>query len=593
MKALGVEGGREVHDELFDMWDVDSSGSIDFKEMDKALHKATRKLATLDVGGDEASDEGKVFATMENASALTGGVKNANVKLAKEKSDASRKVAMEKALSPRSQQLKEIAEQEAKQAAYEEELRIAAEDEDHTTWTVPKFLASKGISKVIAAAMQLPPRVSGDASHFKYCKTLEKEKLAEALEAANLSGLTEFIYTCIQSLQGQKTASAEKLNDKFATTAKFQMTYGSLSLFYGGLESLLGPPKMYKGPQHTEKSLFNTMEMEHTAGPDAATEFEANMGLKTTAEKEWEIVVAPKEGVEYAEREGYRESHATWCRVARPLKQLLEDMETKCNERLRKDGHSELIKEELVAGRLYTGPVREGRAAAAAVAAVAAVAAGRCFRWPPRAACCHRHWPPLPLCRRSARAHRPPALARVPCASCPHPWCVSTRGTDVRQVQHDAALEVEGPRDGDALEEGDERQRLPDVHPRDQLVRHQAVEADQGGQGVARHQRRDAAQGVLGSQRDGRARRHRVRLLLDHGGPRAGDDVRAGRQPRRRVHDLRDAGASRGESKRVRPAAPPRGSAPRLRPAAPPRGSDRVALLFLTLPPWPPALSPA
>ena len=37
------------------------------------------------------------------------------------------------------------------------------------------------------------------------------------------------------------------LNDKFSTTAKFQMTYGSLSLFYGGLESLLGPPKMVKG----------------------------------------------------------------------------------------------------------------------------------------------------------------------------------------------------------------------------------------------------------------------------------------------------------------------------------------------------------
>ena len=26
--------------------------------------------------------------------------------------------------------------------------------------------------------------------------------------------------------------------------------YGSLSLFYGGLESLLGPPKMYKGAGH-------------------------------------------------------------------------------------------------------------------------------------------------------------------------------------------------------------------------------------------------------------------------------------------------------------------------------------------------------
>ena len=42
------------------------------------------------------------------------------------------------------------------------------------------------------------------------------------------------------------------------------MTYGSLSLFYGGLESLLGPPKMYLGPMSSEaeKSLFNMMEWE-------------------------------------------------------------------------------------------------------------------------------------------------------------------------------------------------------------------------------------------------------------------------------------------------------------------------------------------
>ena len=59
MKALGVEGGREVHDELFDMWDVDSSGSIDFKEMDKALHKATRKLATLDVAATRRRTKAK------------------------------------------------------------------------------------------------------------------------------------------------------------------------------------------------------------------------------------------------------------------------------------------------------------------------------------------------------------------------------------------------------------------------------------------------------------------------------------------------------------------------------------------------------
>jgi hypothetical protein len=57
-----------------------------------------------------------------------------------------------------------------------------------------------------------------------------------------LQGLVDFIYECIRSLRKQRAANAEKLNDKFATTAKFQMTYGGLSLFYGGLESLVRSP---------------------------------------------------------------------------------------------------------------------------------------------------------------------------------------------------------------------------------------------------------------------------------------------------------------------------------------------------------------
>ena len=35
----------------------------------------------------------------------------------------------------------------------------------------------------------------------------------------------------------------------------------------------------------------------------------------------------------------------------------MEVMEKQCNEKLRKDGHSEMIREELVGGRLYTGPM--------------------------------------------------------------------------------------------------------------------------------------------------------------------------------------------------------------------------------------------
>ena len=42
----------------------------------------------------------------------------------------------------------------------------------------------------------------------------------------------------------QAAGTSHDLNDKFMTSAKFELTYGSLSLFYGGLESLIGPPNM-------------------------------------------------------------------------------------------------------------------------------------------------------------------------------------------------------------------------------------------------------------------------------------------------------------------------------------------------------------
>ena len=78
-------------------------------------------------------------------------------------------------------------------------------------------------------------------------------------------------------------------------------------------------------------------------------------GMTTTAETEWAIVVAPEKDVEYPERAGFREHHASWCRVPTPLEKMLEVMEAKCNAKLRQDGHSEMIREELIGGRLYTG----------------------------------------------------------------------------------------------------------------------------------------------------------------------------------------------------------------------------------------------
>jgi hypothetical protein len=144
-------------------------------------------------------------------------------------------------------------------------------------------------------------------------------------------------------------------SDKFQTNAKFQMSYGSLSLFYGGLESLLGPPKMLRG------SLLNSMESEHCQERDAMTQFTTSNGVTSTSMEEWEVVTNPvtdkvKKEM-YPERAGFREQHREWCRAFRTIDEMLELMEVEVNEKLRKEGHTELIREELIGGRLYTGPL--------------------------------------------------------------------------------------------------------------------------------------------------------------------------------------------------------------------------------------------
>ena len=134
------------------------------------------------------------------------------------------------------------------------------------------------------------------------------------------------------------------------------MSYGSLSLFYGGLESLLGPPQMAKDPESKDgmATLLKAMENEHCTGPDAADDFATSNGVTTTSPLEWEIVIAPKRRPDtpdgmYPERQGMRSSNPEMCRVPTPLPEMVEVMEDYANAPLRKAGHAEMIVEELVA----------------------------------------------------------------------------------------------------------------------------------------------------------------------------------------------------------------------------------------------------
>lgn len=64
-------------------------------------------------------------------------------------------------------------------------------------------------------------------------------------------------------------------------------------------------------------------------------------------------MIDPKrDAASYPERHGFREQCPEWCRKPVPLKQMWTITESTVNEKLKKAGHSLMIKEEVAGGRL-------------------------------------------------------------------------------------------------------------------------------------------------------------------------------------------------------------------------------------------------
>ena len=99
------------------------------------------------------------------------------------------------------------------------------------------------------------------------------------------------------------------------------------------------------------------MAEEHNKQADSKLAFTSNNNLRTSSQTEWEIVVAPDMQKEYPERgNGFVEAHPDWVRQLVGLEEMRVRM-TEQNKKLQAAAHPELIVEELIAGRLYTGPM--------------------------------------------------------------------------------------------------------------------------------------------------------------------------------------------------------------------------------------------
>jgi hypothetical protein len=136
-------------------------------------------------------------------------------------------------------------------------------------------------------------------------------------------------------------------------------------VFYGGLEAIVGSPN-----PHIRK----TMADEHTDRDDSARDFTtSNYDLRTTSATEWAFVATPDAppaggwpveekiraalaGEEGADLEGIRKAGAHH-RQPYPLAELKAAMDAKVNGQLRKLSEPEMIVEEALGLRLYTGPL--------------------------------------------------------------------------------------------------------------------------------------------------------------------------------------------------------------------------------------------
>ena len=222
-------------------------------------------------------------------------------------------------------------------------------------WTAKGWLLSLApdLSETIASALRLP---GGD--EFGALRGLSDAELVVRLEAAGLSGFAPIIVRRLAQLRDQAVATGAELNAKFAADGdafKGEMGFGGLTEFFAGLEGLIGPPKMLDG------SLKSAMEAEHCSEKDASLPFSTSNGISgATSILEWQFVWDPRESVGYVERGGaFRDQHPEWCRKPLPLVVYKQKMEVEINPRLVDAGQPELILEELIGGRLYTGPCYE------------------------------------------------------------------------------------------------------------------------------------------------------------------------------------------------------------------------------------------
>ena len=226
------------------------------------------------------------------------------------------------------------------------------EVEEDRGWSTREWVKAMKLHELVTHALLAPilqHKPSGLAQHA-YCKGLTRDELRQLLDEGDglLDAIEERLWGAIEQLQASAVSSGAELSSKFADEADFALQYGGLDVFFAGLDGIIGAPSMH---------VIEGMEREHVHCADSDLIFTTSNGMKTTSRDEFEFVVCPQKGKAYPEREDVR-GRPELCRRPLPPEEFEGSLRLK-NKQLRAAGHPELMVEEQIGARLYTGPIYE------------------------------------------------------------------------------------------------------------------------------------------------------------------------------------------------------------------------------------------
>ena len=155
-------------------------------------------------------------------------------------------------------------------------------------WKTVSWLDSEETNKELAAAMLGQSFVTGGDELAAMralggSATLEDELTVRL--AAAIGPLVARLAPRLRALATVEAATSGEMQTKFSQECRGMLEYGSLSVFFGGLEGLVGSPN---------PKVMAAMTEEHSARGDSTRDFTtSNYDLRTTSALEWAFVATP------------------------------------------------------------------------------------------------------------------------------------------------------------------------------------------------------------------------------------------------------------------------------------------------------------